>query len=584
MGSLAKRSLSLLVVFLLIVSVGIGCGASGPAKESSSASDTNASESTSGPEQQPVLEYSVYTDSNDPLVPQRIDNPNDVVTPEIEKRTGVRVKEVITAAINNTIPFKDRLNTFIAANNMPDVMIADIPAITIAVGTGKFADLTDYIKDMANYNKYFIPEKWKYFTTADGKKYCIPQIVVNPNNKPELQTDPYAPMPWCWTMWAREDILKQCGYSFIPLEELAKTTYDVGKLPTLDQLKIEPAIDTSDKFVELLRKIKALNLKVGDKPVIPFSGPYYTQFILSTMMDCGRWQVDSTGQISAFLGKPDAKRWLKLFHDMYQEGLIDKDMISQKDDQLIEKIVTGRVAVGMGIGDMVSANPQAMAKVNPDYKIRFIPYPKDKPGFGVENVDQGAYFSIIINKDFKDIKRLTQYFDWLYSDEALDLLAWGPESAGLWEMKDGKKTFKDPEFAKLVLDNTTGQKGADYYGINSMSKIVYTSPVMNNYNPFSPNRSYPLKLNMYEYSKDQLGAVSQDFEGKAAITDGGENCNTVDTWYWSNFANGKIANLLIAKTDGDFDKAWNDIYAEFLKYGKYNEAKADMEKWFATHK
>lgn len=575
---------SLTVVLLILLSVFAGCGGNqGKATEGSTASQTSQKvESTSNDQSSlPLLEYSAFVmrSGGEKLV----NNSNDIVTPYIEKKFNIKVKDVVFE--NPSIGFKERFNQFVAANNIPDVIFQGKDFADYAVATGKFADLTDYVKDMPNYNKYF---DWKYKGRFlnDGKQYQLACVEVNLND-PKYASDPYNLGLPQWALWAREDILAKLGYKFTSIDDLQKA----GKKPTLEDLKIEPAIDTPEKFVELLKKIKALNLKVGDKAVIPLSTTTWSQFHMGTMFDFGHWRIDSKGEVNGWLGTPDAKEWYKVMNTMYKDGLLDKDYMSQKEDQLQEKIATGRVAVGMYIPD-VSAARTNMAKVNPDAKIRYIPWPKKDPKLGFFDIYESGFERCIIKKDFKDIKRLTQYFDWFFSDEGLDLLTWGPESAGLWEKKDGKKVFKDKAIEDTFLKGEKGKKGSDYYGLYDWTSQVFpfpnkaamTVPRLLIGNPLSYQRSYAPQLDIFTYSKSLCGSNGVDYAGGASYGDGGVNTSAVPSYFWGKFQNDKVAKILAAKTDADFEKAWKDEYDAFAKETKFDQAKADMVKWFKDNK
>ena len=66
-----------------------------------------------------------------------IDNPNDVVTPWVEEKFHIRVTDVIQGGLT-TISFKERLATYIASNNLPDVIFAGNENCAYAVSTGYY--------------------------------------------------------------------------------------------------------------------------------------------------------------------------------------------------------------------------------------------------------------------------------------------------------------------------------------------------------------------------------------------------------------------------------------------------------------
>jgi putative aldouronate transport system substrate-binding protein len=216
---------------------------------------------------------------------------------------------------------------------------------------------------------------------------------------------------------------------------------------------------------------------------------------------------------------------------------------------------------------------------------------------GSLDVAFGAYGGILINKNFKDIKRLVSYFDWLYSDEAMDILSWGPESDGLWAMKDGKKVFKDQKMVDLLFNGEKeGDKGPYYYGLFSPNagrpfpnKAVMASPLcMATYVNIKDSRlSYPIKADIFAAAGGVLtrlpGYTFTDTTGKYSGGDNGPNTSEANNYIWGKFFNDRIGKVLSAKTEVDEQKVWKEQYDLFVKEGKYDAAVADMEKWFAVN-
>lgn len=585
MKKVGKRLLALIVAALMALSFMTGCGRN-EAEESggtTSQAEQNTTAISQDQENLPLLEYSfAFYDESASLW---ANNPNDVVTPFVESKFNIKVKEVIVAKDED---FKERLAQWIAADNMPDVICTGEAKYALSTAKEKFAVLDDYVKDMVNYNKYFDQKYWPRYMT-DGEKYILPNVTLN-LNAPEYTSDPWNPGDDVWGLWAREDILEMCGYKFTPVAEIKANKTDKGLKPTLEDFKIEPAIDTPGAFYEFLKKVKDLNLSVGSKPVIPLSIPSWSQFHIGSMFDWGHWRIDENGDADGYMGLPGAKPFYRMLTKMYQEGLIDKDFIIQKDEQLQEKVASGRVACGMYVPDM-NAAMQIMEQSNPKATVRYISWPKETPGKGYFDIYQGGGWSYIISNKVKDLKRLTQYFDWFYSDEGLDIITWGPESAGLWEIKEGKKVFKDKEVENDCLNGVHGKKGADFYGLYDYtssrnpfwSKAAMATPVMTHGNPKDYARSYPPKLNILSVNKALCGSSGVDYNGKAAADDGKENSLAVSNYFWGNFQNIEVAQLLVCETDEEFDMAWDKMYQIFLSEGRYEAAKADMTKWFEAN-
>lgn len=543
---------------------------------------------TTEPTEQPPLEYSIWYSSGAPGAISKIaNNPNDVVTPYVEKKFNIKIKD-FQVPDSATGDDKQAIAMFIAANNVPDVMSSSQQNCHYFASTGQFADLTDLIaKDMPDYSKYISQSTWPRWAEADGKHYVLPYIGVDLNQS-QYADNPYLYGNSGWAMWVREDILAKCGYSFTPIAQIKAETTDKGIVPTMDQLAITPAIDTPEKWVDFLKKVKALNLKVGDKSVIPLSVVGWSVFHFSAMYDNGHWRKDANGNVSGWLGTPDAKPFYDMWRQMYQEGLIDQDYVTQKDDQLQQKVASGLVACGLYVPDLNAAR-QANLQRDPSADLRPIPWPKEHQDLGYFDINEGGFQAMVINKNFSDIPRLLQFFNWFYTDEGMDIMTWGPESAGLWEMKDGKKVFK-ADIADDIVNNNTKGKNADYYGIFDplgsetcfQSEIGLSAPVCN-ISTADWRLSYPTKLDIYStmskvFTKNQNMCV--DYKGVASYGDNGPNCTAVNNYYWNTFVSTDIAELLQAKDETAYDKAWDDVYAKFVKATNYDQAQQDMVAWF----
>jgi putative aldouronate transport system substrate-binding protein len=515
-----------------------------------------------------------------------INNPHDVVTPYIERRFNIKVSNVIITS--PTITFKQRFNQMAAADDVPDVLIDGKNNTDYAVASGLYADLTAYIKEMKNYNRYFDAKYLPQYLNG-GRQYQISNVELNLND-PRYESDPYNLGAPNWCLWAREDILAQCGYQFTPMEQIQKKAAQTGKKPSIDDYKITPAIDSPAKFVELLRKIKALNLKVGNKSVMPLSVTSWQQFHLGCQFAFGHWHKYDNGDVAGFLESPGTKEWYKDLWTINHEGLIDPDWLVQKEEQLQEKASAGLVAVGMYLSDIPAARANLL-QVNPKYQIRYIPWPKSDPSVGFFDVYVGGYERTIISKKVKDLKRLTQYFDWFFSDEGLNILTWGPPDTGVWEMQNGKKVFKDKDVEQDMLTGAKGKKGADYWGLYDytsyilpyLSKAGLCATKLMVGNSATYLKSYPVNIDTFTYARSLFGRAGMDYSGKGTYGDGGDNDNLWQNYFWSKWQNDRSAKLIQAANESEFNRIWDEQRQLWMTEGKYADAHADIAKWYAEN-
>ena len=321
-------------------------------------------------EELPWIEYDIIIGYSTPAT--TLDNPNDVVTPYVEDKFHIRVGEIAQVATSD-IPFRQMLATRVAAGNEPDVIIVGSENIAYALSTGKYGDnLDSYINEMENLNKYMDQSMWPRFMT-DGQKKQIPLVMVNTTQE-EYTSDPWVQPFAQWALWTREDLLAACGYSFTPLAEIDEQFCQKGEMPPAEAFAIEPAIDTPEKLAEYLQQIADLNIQVGDRSLIPMSLISWSQFHVGTMFETGHWAIESSGEINGFLGGSGTKDYYRWLNDLYNRGLLDADFISQKDDQLQQKVASGLVGVGMMVPNMQTARETLLAS-NPEAMIRYIPWP-----------------------------------------------------------------------------------------------------------------------------------------------------------------------------------------------------------------
>lgn len=583
-----RKLVSVLLALILVVTVFAGCTKDKASTEATSAATIKPSgevvqaNSTPVPALEP-LEYSFYQEGDAP--PKYADNPLDVLTPVVEAKFNIKVNKVL---YNQGSSFKERFNMLLATNDLPDVIFAQSNAAIVA-SSGQYAELGPLIEaNMPNLMKYAPKETWRD-ALFNGKMYSVPSVWVD-TSQAQYKDDLYSLPNANWGLLIREDILDQLGYTYTPLKELEKKINDSQAKPTKDDFKIKPEIKTPEDLYQFLTKVKALNLKVGNKNVIPLSIPWWAQHHLANMFGAASsWQyhAEDNSVTGALFGDKHSKEYYQYLNKLYNENLLDQEFSIQKDEQLKEKQASGQVAVSMVLMDPAGANT-GIQTIAPGKMFHPIPMPTlegvQKNGIDAFNPVTFQYF---VKKDFKDIPRLLKYFDWFYSKESLDLKIWGPESLGLWEMKDGKKVFKDEKLHQALLENVDGsiadeqyyKKGLGRNDSKQYSKAYNAAPVPLAYNPSDWQRSYPFKVqDMFSFAQAYVTTSALERDGKL-IGGVDEATNAPSNWLWSDFYNKKAATLYAVKPAA-FDKNWDALNTEFMSKTKYDGAKTAMEKVF----
>ena len=112
---------------------------------------------------------------------------------------------------------------------------------------------------------------------------------------------------------------------------------------------------------------------------------------------------------------------------------------------------------------------------------------------------------------------------------------------------------------------------------NSKAGICAPTP---SFNPADARHSYSTPLDIYKVMQTISGKNGVNSNGRAANDDGGPNTSAVGTYYWGKFQNDRVGKIFAAKSEEEFNKAWEEQYKIFVKEAKYEEAIADMTKFF----
>jgi putative aldouronate transport system substrate-binding protein len=513
----------------------------------------------------------------------------DVVSAELEKKTGLKISQVFGKQGKATI--NDSLNALIASQNYPDIIYVDTTGTTgiggsikTLIDAGKILEIDETVKKkMPSLIKEIEPLFWSA-TKYNGKNYAVvthQTLTVEDYKNPEFSNREF--MMAGQPIYVREDILKDLGYKFKSTPDL-EAIQKSGKFLTYEDMRVE-GLETPEEFYEFLKKVKNSGMKVGNKDIIPLSqewGELFTiPFFNIPMGFASRFDIMSNDEVKFMTNNPNFKEAAKYINKLTREGLLDPEWGMQSGDVKKAKIASGQVAAWFCWTD-AEATKKALATVNPNYTVRVLNMiaPKGEKNPRQFNTSMLGGSSAYINKDSKVVDKIINMLEICFSDgEVEQLLTWGPESAGLWEVKDGKRKFKDAALQENFLYGTKHPEGKSmgYYGIMGAMAPAYRKDVKQKDHPaleklptaFQMQRKAANPTNFFNTPLAYIAKPKEvaDFESKFNASKLMQKWYT-KVWFAKNeeeFEKEFAAAQKGMETEGikEAEEAWTKAYKEF---------------------
>ncbi|ADL49827.1 ABC transporter substrate-binding protein [Clostridium cellulovorans] len=410
------KLLSLLLVSALAVTSLVGCGSK--KEEAKTEKDDKA-----------PITFSFY--SADGVA----NDFTDPIAKKITEKTGVSLKIDYPVGGNN-----QKVPLMIASGEYPDLIYAKGDT-TKLVEAGALVPLDDLIdKYGPNIKKLYGDYLNRLrFSSEDKKIYTLGVYGVNNANwKPD------------GSMQIQNAVLEDAGYPQV------KTLDDVYKLIKNYKAKY-PTINGQETI--------GMSLCADDwRWLITVGNP--SGFVLG-QGDNGQWKVDpETYKAEYKFLDPQMKEYYTWLNKLYKEGLLDPESFTQKYDQYIAKLSTGRVLL---ISDAYWDYKDANISLNANNQANRTFFPlavtlNDKVKFNMTNAGYSGASGVGITTSCADPERAIKFIDWLCTDEAQILNNWGIEGVN-YEIVDGKRVVPQAEKDKKNTDKDYGKKtGLGQYG------------------------------------------------------------------------------------------------------------------------
>ena len=319
--------------------------------------------------------------------------------------------------------YNDKVSLIMASQQLPDLMwVAGSSVVNQYAPQGAFINILDYIDQMPNFKKWY-EANTDYalgYLSSDGGLYLLPQMGVERSNR---QGYLY-----------RKDIFDELGIA----------------VPT-----------TKDEFYAALKALKAAY--PDSYPFVcrdffdrlAYMSPAWgtSSYDLTDNRLCW-WNEDSQSWSFGPI-EDNYKEMIAFYHQLYEEGLMMPNTLSIDTKGWQDAISNSDAFITLDYMSRIDFFNVAMRESDPDFTMAYM-----APAVMTEDgVDKIAYspkdtLGFVVFSGTKHLDEVLAYADWLYSDEAYDLVSWGPEGE-YYEVVDGQRKWKNFSTA-AEMKQTTG--------------------------------------------------------------------------------------------------------------------------------
>jgi putative aldouronate transport system substrate-binding protein len=330
---ISKRVLTLVLAMLMVLSAAACGGASAPAEPNAGAAGASSPESgaAGAGNTDPLGKYEEPVTVTWAIMTSQVQKFHDNDTYEnnqwsrlIKEKLNIDLK-IAFSADGSTDAYKNKLNAVIASGDLPDIFKSmDVNVFKQLQQNGQLADLTDI------YDKYATPEVKAYQTkyadsfkgvTVDGRIYGVPRMNDNFHEASYL--------------WIRDDWLKNTN------SQPPKT---IDEFVALARTFATGDPDGNGKNGDAYGFVINKDLvKPGYATILGLVGAYGVP-----AYDKNIFYRDKDGKMTFSYLNPGMKPALSLLHDMYVQGLLDKEFTAKDNAKQEEDVAAGKIGMAFG--------------------------------------------------------------------------------------------------------------------------------------------------------------------------------------------------------------------------------------------
>ena len=462
---------------------------------------------------------------------------------------GSLVEKYITEATGVTpniiIPTgneKEYLNVMIASNDLPDAMVLEwaSPETKKLIQSGNILAVDDLAAAHAPELMDMIPDEIKsYHKQEDGKLYYLPSFFSSKEEFDEgLEKHNARPL------FIQKGIYEGLG---------------------------SPVVDTPEKFLQLLKDIKAKYPDVKTFAIEPpvdvnqwgLAGSYTLQYFAGIFAPetLAKDQYLENDKIKMIFESPNYIEAVRFLNKIYNEGLISVDTLMMKHENFGEKTDSAQFAVtgAFPIDIWKTHNPRILSLTKDEGKtympLEFFKYNGKEPQYAG---GRGAgWVGSMVTKNAENPERIIRYFQYGWSDEGQLTNLFGKKGE-TYEEVDGR-----PQYTADILKelDTDAANFANKYGFESRL-VMWRSKWAGLQKIAMAPQAYTDYLNSVKnYGVDIWDMGLDNLDPDTASNEGVAYAKIKNIW------NKYLSKMILAKNDAEFDASYQEAMKEINDAG-----------------
>ena len=323
----------------------------------------------------------------------------NAVSREVTEKTGVNINLISPDGSES-----ETLDALIAGNKIPDLITLGWwePQFSVIIDQGLVYPLNELAEE---YDPYFLEvadsDRLSWYTQPDGNVYCYPNssytVKDYENGRGAVSNQ---------TFLVRKDIYEAIG---------------------------SPDMTTPEGFANAVRAAAAAYPDVDGQPLIPVGAHEFTpmgcdsfdKFLLNFLAV----PYEKNEKFYDRYTDPEYKRWLSMFRELGEEGLLSSDIFIDKRTQMDEKIKNGRYFCMIYQRTDLAEIERQVYDISPDSVYIAVDGPRNShddphtlPGTGIN-----GWTVTLISKNCEYPDRAIKLMSYLMSEEGQKLIALGVE-------------------------------------------------------------------------------------------------------------------------------------------------------------